>query len=877
MASYLVISNMQTGYETDREPFIINNDAFPILNNAYIWRGRVPRKRGTKLLGRLEIELVSQNLGNTTGGGTFSGNIFSIIGGILTIAPNATIAPGSITIVVGANTLTEPATPNGTLVGAPAGSGTINYQTGALTLTGLAAVTAVIISFGYYPDLPVMGLRDFEIGLINQPIMVSFDTRYSYEFNQGTNIFYNVNFYKTTGIPFTWSGHDYQQFYTTNYLGVNTIADSPDKTGCMWATNGNPGFNFVNGTYTSGSGTANITFNFKSGGVNFTTLIVGDILWFNEWGTGSSTINGLNGTVSDATGAAAGNYIVTFSGNQTVAGTGIAQLMTNTVPGQDGIRWYDGDPTVSSNFGWVNFAPPLNQFSASNLHPPYLVGADVITPFKNRLIFSGVYIRTSATSPGVQYYPNRIVYSQVGSPYYSSPLPFPIMDQPPDPAAWYQNVAGRGGFLTAPVDQEIIDANPNGDVLIYGMETSQLKLLYTFDDSLPFIFQTINTELGSQNTFSSVVLDEGVLSIGDYGIIMTNQKSAQRIDLQIPDQVFDISVLNNNNYRVTAVRDYRYEWIYFTYCSSQKNTANNLFPDKTLLYNYRDNNWATFDETFTAYGTFRRTTNTTWASLNYLTWAEWNAPWNFGSNDAFFPNIVGGNAQGFVLEKGSDEGTQEANSQYISAINTTTDTITSPNHCLDPESFITISGVIGVSNINGNIYQVIIVDADNFKIFPINPLLPPTGTYEGGGVYNRLSRPTIQTKQFPIYWKDGLGCRAGMSRYLFDTTADGAITLNIYSNLNSDEAANDPAINPYLIYSDVINTQPEPSLYGANPAYASGSAQNWHRLSNSFVGNAVQFEVTLSDAQMRDPNSNQAEIVLQSIVLDLYPGPMLAN
>jgi hypothetical protein len=39
----LVIANFATGYETDREPFLISNDAFPVLNNAYVWRGRVKK------------------------------------------------------------------------------------------------------------------------------------------------------------------------------------------------------------------------------------------------------------------------------------------------------------------------------------------------------------------------------------------------------------------------------------------------------------------------------------------------------------------------------------------------------------------------------------------------------------------------------------------------------------------------------------------------------------------------------------------------------------------------------------------------------------------------------------------------------------------
>jgi hypothetical protein len=881
----LVIANMKTGYETDRTPFLIDNDAFPVLNNAYIWRGRIPRKRGTSLLGRLQRNLTAQALGNTSGAGALSGNIFSILG-ISATQPSAAIVEGSISLVIGADTFTEPVTPNGTLSGSSGGSGTINYNTGAFTITGAPATTAAVLSFSYYPVLPVMGLQDFEIGTINQPLLISFDTRYSYGFSQGGNIFYDVTFYKSTGVAFHWNGQNYQQFYSTNYLGINTIADSADKSGCMWATNGNPAFHFITITNVvlAGAGTSGAVSTITTSAPH--NLTNNDYVFINEVngitnGAPTGTFGGINGASGQVTvtGATTFTLPTPYAAGAYVSG-GIVQYMTrSSSPTLDGIRWYDGDPTVSANFGWVNFAPPLNQYdSTTNPHPFYLVGADIITPFKNRLIFSGVYLTTTQVGASIQYFPNRIVYSQVGTPFYSSPLPFPIATQSPSPDAWFQNVAGKGGFLTAPIDQQIIVVSPNEDVLIYGMEQAQLKLIYTLDDSLPFIFQTINSELGSQNTFSAVNLDTGILSIGDYGIILTTQVSAQRIDLQIPDQVFDISVSNNNVYRVTSIRDYRNEWIYFTYCPGDQ--PSKVYNSKTLLYNYRDNNWATFDENFTKYGTFRRTTNRTWASLGsiYGTWSNWTDPWNFGANQAFFPQIVGGNQHGFVLIKG--EGTQEGVSQLITAINISTFTFTSPNHGLQTGDFIQVSNLLGITiqDFSGNpltIFQITVATANTFVI---NSNVPFTisGTYVGGGVYKILSIPFIQTKQFPLYWSAGRGARVGLQRYLFETTPSGKITAFVYSSQNPDTPSNDPGINPYLIYEDVILTSAEPNLYGTNPAYSAGQSQIWHRSSNSFNGDTIQLGFTLSTAQMFDETINSQEIILHAIAIDLYPGATLA-
>ena len=858
MSQSLVIANFATGFETDREPFLINNDAFPTINNGYVWRGRVKKKRGTSFLGRLERTLTSQALGNTNGLGIFSGNIFTILG-IDTLSPNAAIAPGSITVTVGAQVFTEPATPDGTLSNGGAGTGAINYATGDLQINTnpVLAATAVTITFGYFPVLPVMGLASFDIGFVNFPKLVAFDTKYAYQLQEPTDIFYDVTFYKTTKTPFTWTGQDYQQFWWTNFQDA------------LWVTNGKAGFHFLEGAYVSGTGTAAITFTFTSGGLPFQTLVVNDQLWFNEW-TGGSTINGLTGTVTTVVNAATGTYEITFDAAQTVAGTGIAQMLTNFLPNQDGIRWYDGDPNSvapPNNPGWVNFAPPLS--SAAN--PDYLVGARMILPFKNRLLFLGVTIARFISAGNYNFIslPNRVVYSQDGTAFYASPVP---LNQTFEMEAYFADVAGRGGFITAPITQNLVTVAENEDVLLTGFENRQLKLVFTGDDSFPFFFQTINSELGSQSTFSGITLDTGALTIGEYGIAMTTQVSAQRIDLQIPDSVFGIRKVNNDDMRVTSIRDFRNEFVYFTYCP---NTNTTTFPSQTLLYNYRDNTWGIWIENYTAYGTFRRASNITWAQLGakYGTWAGWNDPWNFGSTEERYPNIIAGNQHGYVMIK--DSGTFEAKSEYIQDVDLTTPTvpvILSPDHGLADNDFIEIVEVIGMNNINNLVFKIEVVDGDHFSLLLDDQQLdnPPTGTYLGGGSFRRISNLDIQTKQFPIFWDANRQTRVGTQRFMFTTTDEGEVTVNLFLSQADNYPSNDPTNSAYLIFSNVVLTHPEPENgYPPNPN------QMWHRLSNSFIGDTVQMGFSLSDAQMRNNGINSAEIELHGITMELYPGPVL--
>ena len=950
----LIISSFPTGYETYVKPFLLDNSSFPVLNNAYEWRKRILRKRGTALLGRLRVPLTLQNLGNTDGAGAFSGNIFTILG-INVFAPDASVVIGSISITVGAQVFTEPSPADGTLSNGAGGTGTINYQTGALTLqtNPVLAATAVIIAFAYFPALPVLGFEDFDVGPVNEDLSIAFDTKFSYGFNQGTNLFYNVNFYKSTGVAFQWHGADYQQFYSANYMGITTITDSTVKSGCLFVTNGNPGFHFITITnvVVANPNTINAVSTVTTSAAH--NLTNSDFVFINEvngitsgGAAPSGTFGGINGASGQVTVTGANTFTLPtpWATGAYISG-GIVQYMTRSSDATgDGIRWYDGDPTVSTNFGWVNFAPPLSKYHpVDNPRPLYLVGCKIIYPFKNRLLCFDVTLRTSASSPGNQHYPNRFVYSQVGTPFYSLPLPFNLTGNLADPEAWFQDIAGRGGFLTAPITQQIVTVDQNEDILIVGFENQPLKIISTGDDILPFIFQSISSELGAMATYASVTLDAGSVYIGEYGISLVTSTSAQRIDLQILDQVFEIARPSQQIDRISGVRDFQQELIYFTFPAAQRVTS--TFPNRTFLYNYREQTWATFDENYTRYGTFRRTTNTTWATIGaiYPSWSVWTTTWDFGANQAFFPTIVGGNQQGFVLLRGY--GTSEGTSQYIQSVSGIS--IVSPDHCLNTGDFIKISAMIGSTNLNGTIQQIRVIDKDTFQVDD-----PAVGTYLGGGVYVRLYVPFIQTKQFPPFWKDGRGVRLGTQRLLLDSTSVAPvktitnatqanpcvitsanhglvegdevfiqnvvgmtelndqsyivsvidlsnfsldnvnsigfsayisggqwsssneapqITLNTYSSQNANNPSNLPAANSYLAFSNVVLTGPEPGN-----EYSAGQEQIWHRQSNSFNGDSVQVAITLSEAQMRHPDVNQQEIVLNSIVLDLYPGAVLS-
>ncbi len=836
----LVVGPIQKGLRTGVTPFNVDNDSFPTLINAYQWRGRVKRKRGTTLLCRLK-----RFIGTTNGAGNL----------VVTILP-IPIPVGISSFLIGTDIFTDPggASPVA-LITNSSGTGTLDRTTGVLTITGSLINTSVF----FFPTLPVMGLEDLVLNPNIDPGTMAFDTKYSYLIQQ---IFpyqsYDVSFYKNlssatypgyiqkgTWTPTTWNGQNYQQFWTVNYQGA------------LWATNGvNVPFNITNIgmqfklitnvaiTAVGPPATADLT-------IVAHGLVIGDFLFINE----VNSVTGINFQTGYVIAVPDANTVTVEFPNATLGGAytngGIAQYLTNrSDTTKDCIRWFDGDPTNGSataptfllGKGWVNFMPPLSLsiYIYANLPEAqyYLVGAKMIVPFKDRLLFLGPVVQTSTGVP--IYLQNGITYSLNGTAYYTSSftgdptLPTtvftPILvpdNQTATPPAYFADQTGFGGVILDESNDTITTCSTNEDVLIIGFKTLQTRLVFSGNDLSPFNFYTVNTELGSTSTFSAINMDKGVITKGNRGYILTTQVGSQRIDLQIPDQIFQVPLSDNANERICAQRDYINEWMYFTYTSNETapdDHSTYIFPNQTLFYNYRDDSFAIFNETYTTYGQFRKGSFITWAtvgsSLTLPQWRSWNSPWNSGTSTVLQPDVIAGNQQGFVMVKDDRtvSATGEGTSLYIQ--NIVGNTVTSPFHCLNNTDFIVITGALGTvgASVNNQIFQVYDATSTTFKLNPIFT----TGTYLGGGLITRMYVPFIQTRQFPLAWSDARKVRFGAQRYLLSRTPNGQITVNIYLSQNDQFPYNSgtvvPAITPEnnsLIYSSIVCSCAEKFINGA--------------------------------------------------------------
>jgi hypothetical protein len=747
MSSSFAIVNLRDGIRRDIEPFLINNDSFPTLENAYLFRGRIQRRS------------CFTSVGND---GRLKGTIgVTAASPFVTVLLDGTFAPGIPEAVasfrIGNVILTDPggASPVALISTDPLYSGTLDRATGALTINHpVIAPTAVI----YVPGLPVMGLRVREQVALNDELLIGFDTRYSYLFDIGTNDFIFQNTFALTLNTFIWTGTDSDLFWSVNYFQA------------FWATNNIAGFH--------------------------------------------------------------------------------AAENASLIAERDGIRWYGTlpgpIPPGTSATGWRNFNPQLT--TGPNT---FLTGGLIILPYKNRLVVLNTL--EGANLGATTRFPQRARWCQNGTPFYG--------DFPDGSSAqvdsWRSDVVGKGSFIDAPTAESIVSAEFIKDTLIVYFERSTWQLVYTGNEVLPFVWQKINTELGTESTFSIVPFDRGVFGVGNYGIITCDSVNVQRIDQKIPDEVFQIQNKNDGVKRVYGIRDYNAQLVYWTFPvnSDEDNEAPSYeltFPNQVLVFNYLDGSWAEFDDCFTCFGYWQRFSDITWAQLN-RTWESSNFSWNSGILQARYPDVIAGNQRGFVVVFSQlQQLGQNSPSLPISNINPATRLITAPNHNLVNNQYVLITGVQGTTGINNVIYKV--------TQATVNTFILDTGTfvgvYTGGGLITHMPNIFIETKQFNPFYEKSDSVRVNYLDIYIDRTTDGEFVSNFYTSSNES----------VVIESDTILTSPEP-----NPSFSSNQTRIWHRVFSNVFGSFFQNVFTMNDVQMRDLDITTSDIKIHGLIYQVSP------
>ncbi len=485
---------------------------------------------------------------------------------------------------------------------------------------------------------------------------------------------------------------------------------------------------------------------------------------------------------------------------------------------------------------WTTLRPQLNTGGTNR----FLETSRIILPFKDRILVFNTIEDENGTD---RTYPNRCRFSQNGDPTNAT-------------TSWVDDTAGRGGFIDAPTQEQVITAEYIKDRLVVYFERSTWEIVYTGNTALPFKWQQINNELGCESSFSVIGFDKSVLGVGNVGVHSCNGVNVARIDEKIPDEVFKIHNGNDGPERVYGIRDYFNEVVYWAF---PEHNDNPTFPTRILLYNYRNNTWALFNDSFTCFGYYKRESDLIWSNVEdtYPTWEEWNDPWGSPLFQSAVPRIIAGNQEGFVfvIDNGLSSNSQ---SLSITDMNSGTSELTIINHNLKLNDYVLVEEAQGITSLNDTVFQVDqIIDED--KIILDTTF---TGTYTGAGKLSRISNIKILTKQFNPGTPIGLQFRVPYMDFLLNSTTNGEVSVNYLIDTEPDNPIQDQVGSDVLLGNNILFTKVE-----NNQISQLGKDQIWHRYYIQTESQFLQLLIFMSDSQMRDTDISHSDFELHAMLL----------
>jgi hypothetical protein len=513
-------------------------------------------------------------------------------------------------------------------------------------------------------------------------------------------------------------------------------------------------------------------------------------------------------------------------------------FITNNVAA-DGFRYWDGTNFVQLG---TSVTTPINTV------PDYIVTAKIILPFKGRLLLFNVTENISASNVLFQ---NRVRYSQVGSPVSTD--------------SWREDIIGKGGFIDAPIIDPIISAQFLKDRLIIFFENSTWELVYTGNELLPFVFQKINTELGAESLNSIIPFDQTVVGFGPNGINECNGINVQRIDELIPQEIFNVSNNTFGPQRVTGIRDYYNEVVYWAYNSGEETTGdNNIYPNLVLVYNYREGNWAFNQDSITALGNFYLQKTVTWAD-SHITWEKQQQLWSQTAEKDKFLSIIAGNQEGytFIVDSGNSQNSKAMQITDM-VINDATITVTARNHNLKKNSYVLIQDVKcfdgTLENVNDLIFAVDTSDPDTFSINTGTTVL--TGTYSGGGVVTRVSELALTSKQYNFYNEVGVNTAVLKVDFLVDKTDFGQMAVNWDVSSSNRDFILDSVATQSLIGSSILPTFPNALM-----PLEETQSRFWHPVYFNAQGENFQFIMFFTPQQVMNKNIALSDFQLNAFIV----------
>jgi hypothetical protein len=516
---------------------------------------------------------------------------------------------------------------------------------------------------------------------------------------------------------------------------------------------------------------------------------------------------------------------------------------------------------------WTPFIPYFAPAGGDMETGPFVQTCRIILPFKDRLILLNTIENDGGDDGGINStHTNRCRYSFNGSPFARNAWYEPNQSDSSGGVVNNNNLAAGAGFLDATTKEAIISAEFIKDRLIVFFERSTWELAYTGNQILPFLWQKINTELGSESQQSAVPFDKQILTIGNTGVHACSGANVERIDNKIPDEIFKINDSSEGVQRVAGIRDYFVEMVYWTFPALGANPEEGqVYPNRVLVYNYKNNAWAFNDDCITAWGYFEQQQDLTWAQSTF-TWEETEFTWISGVEESQSRQVIAGNQEGYTFIVNADLGRNAAVLQITNiTINGSGHTIlTIIDHTLNDN----LPDFIAVENSNtaldGQIFKIQALPPGN----PLNTVdigvTDFVGSYSGGGVATRVSNINFKSKQWNPYAQKGQNVYVAKIDFGVFKTEEGEITVDYSPSATELSMINAGIATSSITGDSILETHP----YPIDLAPLEQEQQRlWHPIYFQSEGTCIQIAVSFSVTQITNPIIAWSDFELEAMIL----------
>lgn len=746
-----LIGNFGTGLQTDRQPWLIPDDAQHVIYDGFIHHGVIQKRDGYNFLARglqggypyCESRVVKKNVFTPSSGAINSANTTYTFN---TAAISSPVRRGGVRAI--GSSPSQLIEDNGT-GGTKSGSdGTLDTTiTDYLSFPASIQVTfttapatgsTVTLEVDTYPKNPVMMIANF-INDQNVTELIVADTANVNKLNVSTNRLDDITESAYTGTSsdfFTWT-----QYPTPGDLPRLIFSNNVNQIQYYDGTNVGDWYPVITSTTISAE----------------------------AYDTG-------DGTTGPYTHTASNLPITPFSVTvtapvQTVTDDGMGNL---TGDGNGTIDYTTGEMSVTFNAVVAAAAAITVDYEHAT---DYVVTASKVLNYKDRLIL----LRT--TEFGGQVHPQRIRISglgQSGDDFRTSAIGAGVIDIPSP--YWI-----RGAVFN------------RDDVMIFtDRETWILK--YTGNDVVPFTLDKIDGSRGNKAPFAPISYLNLTKAYSPIGFIISDGYQVQRYDEKIPDYAFEM--IDQDNFDLCFSGSVEDDQSHYLIHPSPGQTQS----DRILVNNYDENNFSVYRIPLSCMGIFFERYDITWDYLteangfpDWQTFGQEYATWNDISYSKNQPIAVGGGHKGEIWRIGNQEG--EDNPLRIYAVSSVSSgplvvDFTTDCHNYVEGDYVFFSGLNGSTELNNKTGQITSVADDNTIRVKFPSGNPASFTaYTSGGTVSRVIPFEFVTKNFNPYSNAGLKTRCGWIYLYLDVAQtdatdvsgnrlDSKIKVEIYTNDN---------------------------------------------------------------------------------------------